>query len=66
MKNAPDVADEALEKKIAENDGFIAVLESGSLHLGQPFEGRNEAKVFDLKRQNAMYRSMLDRRNSIL
>lgn len=63
MDDATD-SDDAIRSKIAENDDFIKTLESGNAHIGAPFEGRTEAKIHDLKRQNAMWQSILDRRNA--
>jgi hypothetical protein len=57
-------SDQALEAKIAEALEQLEALESGGLHLGAPFEGRTEAKIFDLQRQIAMWQSILDRRNA--
>jgi hypothetical protein len=59
-----DDSDEALRAKIAENEKFIEALESGGAHIGLPYEGRSEAKVLDLKRQNAMWQSILDKRDA--
>lgn len=56
--------DEAIKGKIAEAKEWLEGLESGKLHIGAPFEGRTEARVFALKRDIAMWQSILDRRNS--
>jgi len=50
--------------ELAEAREFLAVLESGSVHIGSPFEGRTEAKIFDLNRQIAMWQSILERRHA--
>jgi hypothetical protein len=39
-------------------------MESGRVHLGAPFEGRTEAKIFDLRLQAAEWQSILDKRNA--
>jgi hypothetical protein len=59
-----DDSDEALKAKIAENEKFIEALDSGEVHIGLPYEGRSEDKVLDLKRQNAMWQSILDKRDA--
>lgn len=58
----PD-SDESIKAKIAEAQSFLEALESGNLHVGVPVEGRTEAKIHDLKRQIAMYQSILDKRH---
>jgi hypothetical protein len=60
---SPD-SSEAIQAKIAENQEFIVALEGGHLHIGAPHEGRTEAKIFDLKRENNMWQSILDKRNA--
>jgi hypothetical protein len=62
--DATSDSDDDIRAKIAANDDFIAALECGNLHIGAPFEGRTETKIFDLKRQNAMWQSILDKRNA--
>lgn len=50
-----------IKAKLAEAETFLEGLRSGDLHIGLPFEGRTEAKVADLRRQVATYRSILSR-----
>ncbi len=57
-------SDEAIEAKIAEAQNLLEGLEGGTLHIGAPYEGRTEAKIYDLKRQIAMYQSILDKRHA--
>jgi hypothetical protein len=59
----PD-SDEDLKAKIADAQGFIEALEGGNIHVGTPFEGRTEAKIFDPRRQIATYRSIIDQRHA--
>ena len=56
--------DDDIKAKLAEAEEFLEGLRSGKLHIGRPFEGRTEAKMADLQRQIAMYRSILDRRHA--
>ncbi len=63
IDDAPD-SDDAIKAKMDENDDFIRTLESGNVHLGAPFEGRAEAKIHDLKRQNAIWQLILDKRHA--
>lgn len=53
-----------IEAKLAEAQEWLRSLEAGNLHIGGPFEGRTEAKIFDLKRQIAEYESILEKRNA--
>jgi hypothetical protein len=53
-----------IKAKLAEAEEFLEGLRSGNLYIGLPFEGRTEAKMADLQRQIAMYRSILDRRHA--
>jgi hypothetical protein len=55
--------DEDIEAKIAEAQEFLEALESGDLHIGALFEGRTDAKMHDLRRQIAMYQSILAKRH---
>jgi len=48
-------SDEDLRTRIADAQGFLEALEGGNIHIGTPFEGRTEAKIYDLRRQIAMY-----------
>jgi hypothetical protein len=52
---------EDIETKLAEAREMLEGLQSGVLHIGQPFEGRTDAKIYDLRRQIAEYQSILDR-----
>jgi hypothetical protein len=56
-------SDEDIKAKMAEANEFLKALESGNLHIGAPFEGRTEARIFDLKRKIAMWQSILDKRD---
>jgi hypothetical protein len=58
-------SDDALKAKISEAEEFLAALESGHVHIGDPFEGRTEAKIYHLKRQIEMYQSILGRRDAL-
>jgi hypothetical protein len=62
--DADPESDEAIKAKIAEAKDFLAGLEGGTLHIGAPFEGRTEARIYDLKRQIGMYQSILDKRHT--
>ena len=57
-------SDQEIRAKMAEAQEFLKALESGNLHIGQPLEGRTEAKIADLRRQIAMYQSILDKRRA--
>jgi hypothetical protein len=57
-------SDEDLRIKIADAQGFLEALEGGNIHIGTPFEGRTEAKIYDLRRQIAMYQSIIDQRHA--
>jgi hypothetical protein len=57
-------SDEDLRTKIADAQGFLEALEGGNIHIGTPFEGRTEAKIYDLRRQIAMYQSIIDQRHA--
>ena len=59
----PD-SNETIKAKIAEAKDLLVGLESVTLHIGGPFEGRTEAKIYDLKRQIPMYQSILDTRHA--
>lgn len=63
MDEDPD-SDEAIKAKIAEAQNWLEGLEGGTLHIGAPYEGRTEAKIYDLKRQIAIYQSILDKRHA--
>jgi len=55
---------EDITAKIAEAQTFLEALESGKVHIGAPFEGRTQAKIYDLKRQIATYQSILNKRDA--
>jgi hypothetical protein len=55
---------EDINAKLAEAEEHLKGLESGALHIGAPYEGRTEAKILDLKRQIAMYQSILEKRDA--
>jgi len=61
---APDRSYEEIQAKLEEAQDFLRALESGNLHIGAPHEGRTEAKMHDLKRQIAMYESILEKRDA--
>ena len=44
---------------MADAQGFLEALEAGNVHIGTPFEGRTEAKIQELRRQIAMYQSLI-------
>jgi hypothetical protein len=50
-----------IKAKLAEAEEFLEGLRSGNLHIGNPSEGRSEAKMADLQRQIEMYRLILER-----
>ena len=60
----PD-SDEALKMSIAYAKKQLGALESGDLTPGLPFEGRTEARIYDLKRKIAMWRSIMDQRDAL-
>ena len=53
-----------IEARLAEAQEMLEGLQSGNLYIGQPFEGRTEAKIHDLRRQIAEYQSILDKDNA--
>jgi hypothetical protein len=53
-----------IKAKLVEAEEMLEALQSGNLHIGRPFEGRTEAKIYDLRRQIAEYQSILDRRHA--
>ena len=64
MSLEPD-SDEALKTSIAGAEEQLGALESNDLTLGLPFEGRTEARIYDLKRKIAMWRSIMDQRAAL-
>jgi hypothetical protein len=53
-----------IKAKVAELQEMLGALQSGHLHIGEPFEGRTEAKIADLRRQIAQYQSILDKQQA--
>jgi hypothetical protein len=53
--------DDDIRAKLADAQAMLEALESGNLHIGRPFEGRTEAKMYDLRRKIAEYQSILDK-----
>ena len=53
-----------IETKLAEAQAHLEGLQSGHLHIGGPFDGRNDAKIYDLRRQIAEYQAIIDRRDA--
>lgn len=62
--STPDVYLENVEAKLVEAKRFLEALESGKVHIGAPFEGRTEAKVYDLRRQIAECEAILDKNDT--
>jgi len=60
----PSGGNRDIEAELAEAQEFLRGLESGNLHIGQPFEGRTEAKIADLKRQIATYEAILEKQGA--
>ncbi|MGA9949669.1 MAG: hypothetical protein WBQ24_15575 [Xanthobacteraceae bacterium] len=52
-------SDHDIRTKMADAQGFLEALEAGNVHIGTPFEGRTEAKIQELRRQIAMYQSLI-------
>jgi len=59
----PD-SDHDIRAKMADAQGFLEALEGGNAHIGTPSEGRTEAKIQELRRQIAMYQSVIDERQA--
>jgi hypothetical protein len=57
-------SDDEMRAKMADAQGFLEALEGGNAHVGTPFEGRTEAKILELRRQIAMYQSVIDERQA--
>jgi hypothetical protein len=57
-------SDDEIRAKIADANEFLRALQSANLHTGVPLENRTEAKIFDLKRQVALWQSILDKRDA--
>jgi len=53
-----------IRTKLAESEAFLEGLLSGKLQIGPPSEGRTEAKIADLRRKIADYKSVLDRQHA--
>jgi hypothetical protein len=53
-----------IRAKMADAQGFLEALEGGNVHIGTPFGARTEAKIQELRRQIAMYQSLLDERHA--
>ena len=60
----PASGHDEIRAKLAEAQEMLEALQSGKLHIGRPFEGRTEAKMFDLRRKIAEYQSILDKNNA--
>jgi hypothetical protein len=57
-------ANDDIEAKLIEAQEMLAALEGGNLHIGRPFEGRTEAKMYDLRRKIAEYQAILDKKKN--
>ncbi len=57
-------SDHDIRTKMADAQGFLEALEGGNSHIGTPFEGRTEAKIQELRRQIAMYQSVIAERQA--
>jgi hypothetical protein len=57
-------SDHDIRAKMADAQGFLEALAGGNVHIGTPFEGRTEAKIHDLRRQIAVYQSIIDERHA--
>ena len=53
-----------IRAKMADAQGFLEALEGGNVRIGNSFQGRTEAKIQELRRQIAMYRSVIDERHA--
>jgi hypothetical protein len=62
--DTPMSGDDEIRAKLVEAQEMLEALQSGNLHIDHPFEGRTEAKIYDLRRQIAEYQSILDKRHA--
>jgi hypothetical protein len=62
--SAAPLSDEDIRARLAEDEDFLTALQSGNLHIGRPSEGRTEAKIADLRRQIAIWQSILAKRRA--
>jgi hypothetical protein len=53
-----------IESQLEDAKSMLAALESGEVTIGGPFDGRQEAKKFHLRRQIAEWKAQLDRDDS--
>ena len=51
---------EALKAKQAEMKDMLDALETGKIHIGNPWEGRTEAKIGDLQRKISDYQLLIE------
>jgi hypothetical protein len=52
---------ETLRAEQAELITELQALQSGYLHIGNPYEGRTEARIYDRQRKIADYQQIIDR-----
>ena len=57
-------SDHDIRAKIADAQGFLEALEDGNVHIGTPFAARTDAKIQNLRRQIAMYQSIIEERHA--
>jgi hypothetical protein len=62
--SASPLSDEDIKARLAEDEDFLTALQNGNLNIGDPSEGRTEAKIADLQRQIAIWRSLLVKRRA--
>jgi ATP phosphoribosyltransferase len=61
LVDTPIKGNDEIRAKLVEAQEMLEAMQSGKLHIGLPFEGRTEAKIYDLRRQIAEYQSILDK-----
>ena len=62
--SASPLSDEDIKARLAEDEDFLTALQSGNIHIGHPSEGPTEAKIADLRRQIAIWQSLLVKRRA--
>lgn len=60
----PDDYLEGIRARMAENQNFLKALKSGHLHIGAPFEGRTEARIYDLERKIADDKAIIEKNDA--
>ena len=62
--SASPLSDEDIKARLAEDEDFLTALQSGNPHIGHSSEGRTEAKIANLRRQIAIWQSLLVKRRA--